>query len=285
MTFRSLFVLLALAVTSATNSLSAQTLFSENWNDTLGSSRWSAPIEVKENAGIAFDGSVDYAFDYSTLGAPPAPNQAGSSTMGVFLETNRTEQTAGDEGESIGILPNSFTLPNTDYQIHADMYLFWNGGSGSTEYGTIGAHHQGSSNAPMRFNVNNGDGIAWQLDTDGDSGTDLLRYEGPGGETGLGGWEAITNGSIPGVPTGPAGSIGVFNQWVELTITSTAGTVEFAVNGFVIDTYDNTGETFTGGTLLLGESDPFNSVNVDNASGLSNGPCSTTSWSRRSLPH
>ncbi len=64
-----------------------------------------------------------------------------------------------------------------------------------------------------------------------------------------------------------------------------AGTVEFAVNGFVIDTYDNTGETFTGGTLLLGESDPFNSVNVDNASGLSNGPCSTTSWSRRSLPH
>ena len=267
MMLRSVFVLLAVTVSP----LCAQTLFSENWDDSLGSGRWSAPIEVQENAGVAFDGAVDYAFDYSTLGAPAAPNQTGGSTTGAFLETNTTDQTLGDEGEAIGILPLGFTLPDTDYQIRADMYLFMNGGGGSTEYATIGTHHQGSANTPMRFNLNNGDGIAWQVDTDGDSGTDLFRYEGPGGETGLGGWESITNGFIPGVPTGSAGTIGVFNQWVEMTITSTSGTVEFAVNSFVIDTYDNTGETFTGGTLLLGQSDPFNSVNVDNGSGLSNG--------------
>lgn len=253
----------------------AQTLFSENWDDGQASVRWSAPIELKENAGINFDGNANYAFDYGLLGIPSAPNSVSSTTTGLFLEANTSEQTAADEGESIGVLPLGFTLPTTDYAIRADLYLFNNQDLGSTEYATLGTHHQGTNNLPHRFSLNSGDGLAWQFDSDGLSVTDLFRYESVVGlsssENSLGGWEDIPNGSISNVPTGDATNLGIQNQWVEIEISSIAGIIEFSINGFVIDSYDNTAEDFDAGTLLLAHSDPFNSVSLDNAAGFSNG--------------
>lgn len=253
----------------------AQTLFSENWDDGQASVRWSAPIELKENAGINFDGNANYAFDYGLLGIPSAPNSVSSTTTGLFLEANTSEQTAADEGESIGVLPLGFPLPTTDYAIRADLYLFNNQDLGSTEYATLGTHHQGTNNLPHRFSLNSGDGLAWQFDSDGLSVTDLFRYESVVGlsssENSLGGWEDIPNGSISNVPTGDATNLGIQNQWVEIEISSIAGIIEFSINGFVIDSYDNTAEDFDAGTLLLAHSDPFNSVSLDNAAGFSNG--------------
>ncbi len=253
----------------------SQTLFSENWDDGQASVRWSTPIEVQENSGINFDGNANYAFDYGLLGIPSAPNSSSSTTRGLFLESNISEQTLGDEGESIGVLPLNFTMPATNYSVRADLYLFNNLGNGATEYATLGVHHQGSNNIPHRFGVNAGDGIAWQIDSDGGSLTDLFRYESSASsaesEISLGEWEDILDGTIPNVPTGTASVLGIQNQWVELEIRSVAGHITFMINGHLIDSYDNSVGDFDAGTILLAHSDPFNSVNLDNGAGFSNG--------------
>ncbi len=258
---------LGAAATLVTGAASAQPLFEENWDDGNGAMRWSAPIETAENDTIPFDGTVDYAFDYSTIGAPSAPNSTGGTTVGVFMETNTVDDGEVDEGESIGIVPLADVDLSGDFVYTADTYVFWNGGGGSTEYATFGVFSGGTA-APLRFGLDAGDGVAWQIDSDGDSGTDILRYENPPitdpatptTEFGLGGYEDIPDGTIPGVPTGDATQIGPFNQWVELKIERAGDTLSFSINGHVIDSIDVAG--VTDGTILIGQSDPFNSVNI-----------------------
>ncbi|MEO1496602.1 MAG: PEP-CTERM sorting domain-containing protein [Planctomycetota bacterium] len=267
------------ALALATVAGAQTTIFSEDWDDGLGADRWSDPLIQLETETLSFDGSVDYNFDYSVI-ASSAPNSAGGSTTGIYMETNTTDDGDVDEGESVGVIPNGFTLPAGDFTFSADLYLFWNGGSGSTEYSIFGVHHQGSDQVSNRFAGNNGDGLSYQVDTDGDSGTDLLRFENDGvinSNSGLAppfgpGWEDIPNGTIPGVPTGATSPIGIANQWVDMEITATGDTIEFKINGVVLDTYANNadGGFFSGGTILIGQSDPFNSTNLDNPQGLSN---------------
>ncbi|MEO1498236.1 MAG: PEP-CTERM sorting domain-containing protein [Planctomycetota bacterium] len=254
---------LAAALGFATASANAQILYTEDFDDSAGATRWSAPIEAQEDPNIAFDGSTDYAFDYSVWSIPASPNGNGS-TIGLFQETNTTDQcptdpncTDSDEGEATGVFSN-YALPSSgSYKVTADLYLFWNGGGGSTEYASFGVGHDGSDNTPLRFGLNDGDGIAWQIDTDGDSGTDIIRFDSVRGQTGLGGYEDIPNGTIPGVPTGATSPIGVANQWVEVAITVTSAGSTFSINDVVIDSW--LGDF--GGSILLGQSDPFNSVN------------------------
>lgn len=276
MTKTTLFSTAALLAGLTAGNAMAATVFSEDWDDGAGASRWSAPLPFQEEPAIAFDGSVDYAFDYSTIGAAPAPGTIGGTTIGVAMETNTTDQcpsgigcTDSDEGEAVAIIPNSFILPAGDYTLTADVYMFWNGGGGSTEYAGIGVHTDAVSGAPLRFGLNTPNGLNWQVDSDGDTGDDIIRYEGGIGQTGLGGYEAIPDGSIPGVVTGPS-KIGPYNQWVTLSIVNSGGNVTFAMNGYVIDSFDNTGGIFSGGSIMLSASDPFNSVNVDDIFGYSN---------------
>ena len=269
---RILSVLVALGLLSGT--VCAQVIFSDDFEDGDGVTRWSAPVVGLETPAIGSDGNVDYAFDYSAISnpfdggnpIPPAPNSAPGTTTGVYITSNNTDNCPGDagcvapandEGDSIGIVSN-FGLPATgNYKVTGDLFLFWNGGGGSTEYTSFGINHQGSDNAPLRFNLNHGDGLAWQVDTDGDSGTDIIRYEGTS-QSGLGGWEDIPNGTIPGVPTGDAVVPGIFSQWVEVEITHANGTSGFRINGALIDHAAN---LFSGGGVLIGHSDAFNSVN------------------------
>lgn len=245
--------------------------FIEDWDDGAGATRWSAPIVAQEDPGIAFDGNVDYAFDYSTIGAPSAPNSTGGSTLGVALQTNLTEQCPSDpgcmgsgEGEGVGIVPLSALadIPAGDFTFTTDLYLHVNGTGGTTEYATVGVFSQGTA-VPLRFGLDSGDGLAWSVDSDGDSPVDILRFENPpGSETSLGGYEDIADGSIPGVPTGMADPVGPFNQWVELEISSVSGIISFLMNGFLLDVFDNTTDTFAGGSLMLGQFDAFDSVNL-----------------------
>ena len=266
-------VLVSLLLIGAT---SAYGQFFEDWDDGNAATRWSAPIETLENPNIAFDGNVDYAYDYSVLGIPSAPNSVGGTTIGVGLETNLTLQTDDTEfeGEGVGIVPLMGDLPDGDFRLTADAYMFWNFESGSTEYLTIGIHSGGTA-APVRFNIDNGDGLAWQFDGEGGSGTDILRFEGPNGsETGLGGWEDFDCATDPfNVGTGcyPGNQVpGPVNRWIEVMVESIGGTVTLSVSGLEIDSYDNTAGNFSGGTLMLGQSDPFDSVNPDDANGNSN---------------
>lgn len=251
---------------------SAQILATETWDDTLGSTRWSSPRISQEDSSLAFDGSVNYAFDYGIMSIPSAPNSPTSDTVGLFLESNKTDQTVSDEGESVGVTLNGFDIPSGNFQVQVDLYLYNNGLTGSTEYATFGVYHSGSNNVPLRFGSSAGDGLAWQLDSDGGSSADLFRFESVGSvEADLGGWEAIPDGTIPSVPTGNAAVVGIQNQWIVLAITSQDDVIEFSLNGHIIDSFDNSTGSFTSGSILLGHSDPFNSVNPDNEFGFSNG--------------
>lgn len=278
------FVLVCLVAISMTSVASAQEIFSEDWDDGNGGMRWSAPIPALETPALGFDGTVDYAFDYSMLGAASAPNSTGGTTIGAAFETNTTDS-PGDEGEGVAIVPLAglADIPAGDFVLNADVYMFWNGTGGSTEYATLGVHSGGTA-SPLRFGLDDGDGLAWQFDGDGDSSTDILRYEDPGaGETSIGEYEDIPDGSIPGVvtcdpsspngpnPCGGSSNVGPVNQWVEMEIESVNGLVSLSMNGFVLDTFDNTGGGLANGTIMIGGSDPFNSVNNDNpGTGLSN---------------
>ena len=280
---RNFVILLSALFLSASTSYGQ---FFEDWDDGAGADRWSAPITALEDPGISFDGSVDYAFDYSSIGAPSAPNSTGGTTIGVAMETNITDQcpddpncTDADEGEGVGIVPLSALgqIPDSDFKLTTDAYMFWNFESGSTEYLSIGVFSQGTA-VPLRFNLDNGDGLAWQFDGEGGSGTDILRFEGPdGSETGLGGWEDFDcdpdftfNIGEPGTCYPGNQTPGPANQWVEVAVESVGGMVTLSVDGLVLDTFDNTAGAFSGGSLMIGQSDPFNSVNPDDALGNSN---------------
>lgn len=267
---------LAAAMVFAVTQAHAQILFSDDFDDGAAAARWTAPIDSQESAPA--DWTVDYAFDYSAvinakgpnigLPIPSAPNSVGGSTTGIYMTANNTDQCPGlacdpiddvNEGESVGIV-SLFDLPaGQNYKVTADVYSFWNGNGGSTEYAAFGVNHDRSDAVPFRFGLDDGSGLAWQADTDGDSGTDIIKFDSSSGQTGLGGWEDIPDGTVPGVSTGAAGEIGLFTGgWVEFEITVANGVSRFSINGAEIDTNSN---PFSGGGVLLSHADPFNSVN------------------------
>ena len=81
---------------------SANVIFSDDFDDGAGQTRWSGPIVALENPLLGWDGTVDYAYDYSGV-AGSAPN-SGGSTIGVAFTSNNTNS-VGDEGEAVGIIP------------------------------------------------------------------------------------------------------------------------------------------------------------------------------------
>ena len=279
--------ILSLALAALFVSSSYAQLFMEDWDDGNGAMRWSDPIVDAENG--TFDGSVDYAFDYSTVGVAPAPNSSGTTT-GLFMEVNTSVQ-EGDQGETVAILADSFTIPAGNFVLTMDAYFNVNNltnpdtgdaPGGSTEYGTFGIFASGptsagdaaiTGDAPFRFGLSDGDGLAWQVTGEGGARDDVIRYLDPGnmntgGETLLGSYDSLPNGTIPGVPTGEGDPTNPFafgpeEQWVEIGLSSINGMVSFSMNGYVFETYDNTGGELNGGTIMLGYSDPFNSVNLD----------------------
>jgi len=289
-------VALCFSIVTLCSSVSAQVIFTETFDDGAAATRWSAPIIEAENG--VFDGSVDFAFDYSSLGVPAAPGGDGS-TLGLFMEVNTTDA-EGDEGESVGTLAGGLTLPDGYFELSMDVY--WNVNNltntdtgeapgGTTEYGLFGVFASGplspddesvNDDIPFRFNLSNGDGLTFSATGEGGAANDIYLFQDPGNagtgsQSALTSYDDIPNGSIPGVPSGagdPANpfAFGPEDQWVEMTITSTGDMVTFAMNGYVFEdaTIDNSAGTYSGGTIMLGYSDPFNSVNLDVGSGPSN---------------
>ena len=279
------FIITTLLLSYFASAATAQTLFTEDWDDGMGAMRWIAPVVESETG--AFDGTVDFAFDYSTLGVASAPGSAGT-TVGLFMEVNTSDVGDVDEGESVGTLPTGFTLPTGDFFLTMDVY--WNVNNltnpttsespgGTTEYGIFGVFASGplspadegvNDDIPFRFGLSNGDGLAWTATGEGGAADDVIRFEDPGNadtgsQIGLGSYDDIPDGTIPGVPTGTGGvlTFGPEDQWVEIGISSVGGMVSFSMNDYIFDTFDNTAGTFSGGTIMLGYSDPFNSVNLD----------------------
>lgn len=280
---RLLFLGLVATMIFVASQADAQVLFSDDFDDGNAAARWSAPIVGLEDPNIGPDSTVEYNFDYSAvlnangpnfgLSVPPAPNGDGVSTTGIFMTANNTDQcpadpncTDGDEGEAVGIVSN-FELPaGSNYSVQADVYAYWNNGGGSTEYTTIGINHDRSNNVPLRFEINGGSGIAWAATGDGDTTSDLVRFNSNGYGGVIGNDDIFADyqtdfapGDVPGTSIGEPVPGGIFGTWVEMEITYIDGISTLTFNGTVIDVVSN---PFSGGGILLAHADAFNSVNL-----------------------
>jgi hypothetical protein len=252
-------------------------LFSEDFNDGNAATRWSTAVQTESTAlpTTGPDGSVNFAFDYSTLGVPSAPG--GSGTIGAFIQVNNTDQ-QGDEGETYIIFPNGQSFSG-NFALTADMFVWNDGGAsgaGTTELGMVGAFlNNGDPVAPYQWGTRGGP-LAWIYSGEGGSTADLATFtEGNATSTGYAplptppgaDYNAVAAGSIPGFETGVSGAGGpagdnASGSWVKVRIESVGSTINWYLNGALINSYDNSSGFYTAGNIFLGATDPFNSVNA-----------------------
>ncbi|MCA9234899.1 MAG: hypothetical protein KDA44_05485 [Planctomycetales bacterium] len=266
--FRAALVLGGAIALAASSAARAQ-YFADDFDDLGAATRFSAPIFSAETGVI--DGTVDYAFDYGTLGVPSAPRSVGGTTIGLGIAVNNTDDPV-DEGEAVGVRPLIGSLP-TNYRVVVDAFIYYASGGGSSEHAVLGVNGDGAS-VPFTFVPGGGgqfyhiphnsglsntayaddyyrvaDGVVTKL-YDGDSGTVF-----PDPET-LGifpdGTDPLFND--PGFPG---------NQWMTLQLVKTGSTLEMKIDGVLIDTYD-IGAGATTGDIVLAGADIFNSANPTN---------------------
>ena len=263
---------LALLALAAISPARAQTVFMDDFGDGFAASRWSVAVQTEATAlsSTGPDGSVNFNFDYSTLGVPAAPG--GSDTIGAFIQVNNTNQ-EGDEGETYVIYPNGQNFSG-NFVLTADMFV-WNdlgqSGGGTTELGMAGAFLDNADPvAPYQWGTRGGP-LAWIYSGEGGSTADLAVFkEGNATATGymaISDYNAWPADSIPGFETGVAGSGGPApddspnGSWVKVRVESAGSTINWYLNGALVNSYDNSGGFYTSGNIFLGTTDPFNSVN------------------------
>ncbi len=158
---------LLVAAVSSSSAFGATTLFSENF-DTDPSANWTV------NDGPT-DFTVDWQFDYSTIGIPEAPNSTGTTpTTGLKMTANEFFATFG----GFSVSPTGLDLSGqSDYVL---KYDFWHnfhgpapgGGSGTTQISYAGILTSGTSaNYPGTV-----DGVFFAETLDGGSSADWRAY-------------------------------------------------------------------------------------------------------------
>lgn len=111
---------------------SGQVLFADDFDSGQSFFLWSA------NQGGGTDSSADFAFDYSQLGIPSAPNSSGGSTIGLKFVVNPSANVF--QGISASPIDQHFT---GDFEIRLDLWMnfvgpFPGGGNGSTQMASFG---------------------------------------------------------------------------------------------------------------------------------------------------
>ena len=257
----------------------AQVLFEDDFN-TDTSANWTvlSGTNADEN-DAAYDAAledftVDFAFDYSTRGIPPAPNNGDNSTRGVKISVNNNDNTAGSEGMGVNLFPAKQNFSG-NYALRVDMWINYNGpaggGTGSTEHAIFGMNQSGEqvgwSTAPT------GDGVWFGVDGEGGSSSDYYCFEAddtgtvsdlPPDLTGLIG-KNITHPVYQFLFPAPAfetqGAPG--KNWVSVEIRQKDDVLSWVMNGMVIASRPVSDEFFgvrTEGTVMLGYMDLFNSI-------------------------
>lgn len=252
-------------------------LFADDF-DTDTSAEW--------NVNLAHEGAstADFAFDYSLVGIPPAPNTTGGTTSGLRLAANNGFEPVFT-GISVSPEGEGFT---GDYRLIFDMWLNYNGpletgGTGSTMALSAGigatgetAQFPGSSVEGVLFGVTGegGSGSDWRAYTDvgaplpADSGVYAAGTEGslnhshPYYEP-FGGYEAPADQLLfypSQTGRSPAGTAGM--AWHEVAITKRGDTITWAVDNLPIATVDVSGKEIST-NIFLGFFD-INTTQTDN---------------------
>jgi len=264
---------------------SAQTLLSDDFSTGASSVNYAV---VTTDATSSFP---TFAYDYSALGIPSAPNSGNGSTLGLKLDANFSAPNAAE-----GLTLHTIASPSGDYRVKFDAWLnvngpFPDGGSGSTNYLTAGVGGDGATNnfvANTGFggwtavNGENGSGIDYRLYKDATlQGVATAQYAAgtaANARNGLNGYydslgsvdvsnfpaQGANNGGPPQqTGTSFAGSFGMEWHVVELVVDADGGSagaasVQWIIDGLLIGTLDAgaNGAFTSNGRVTLGYSDP-----------------------------
>lgn len=227
--------------------LTAQVLYSENFNDGLAAGRWNALEEGDNNTP---DIDVSLAFNYSTLGIGAAPH--GTGTIGAKLDTN-ISGAGGAEG--VNIFPNGQSFSG-DFVLRFDAWARVQGDPANSSEDYLG----GINASGMRVNwlsigSSSSDGVFYGASGDGGNinGFDYVRYVGNlnGDPTATPLHEhndAVSQAAFPSSNGTPQ------NQWASFEVEQVNGVITWRMNGITFDKMTNT-SAFTSGNIFLGHQD------------------------------
>jgi T5SS/PEP-CTERM-associated repeat protein len=252
----------------------AITLYSDNF-DTNSSANWIINQGASNNAAT-------FAFDYSVVGIPAAPN-SGGTTLGLKLEANKPGTTGSITGISVSPLGQSFF---GDYVLRADVWMnfpgpFPAGGTGSTQITGMGVMTAGAATQHSAAGAAI-DSIFFGATGDGQTTADYRVYSPAASSNGYqpasGVFAAGTSAGVQNASTSyysqfsgttaPAAQTSLYPtqtgtvstgapgmSWRDLRITKTGNTVRWHIDNLLIATVDTSSVTFGGNNFLLNQYD------------------------------
>lgn len=256
------------AVTAAfVTTTPAQVPWNYDFDGGTGATAWTAVQSLA-------DSSANFAFDYSTIGIPSAPNSVGGTTIGMSFLAN---QSAGVQ-QGISASPNGMSFTG-DFILRFDMWLNYNGplnggGNGSTQigsfgWGTSGAAAQWAGSSSSIMFGGSGDGgttfdyrvyrnnalllpssgvYAAGTGTSPDARNNTHPYYAVfGGEAAPAAQEALYAGQT-GVTD--AGTLGF--AWRDVVVQKEGTILTWTVDGHLIATADSAGATLSGNNIFFG---------------------------------
>ncbi len=259
------------------------TVFSDNF-DVNSSANWTLSTSSTTNNRATF------AYDYSGIGIPSAPNSTNGTTKGLRFEANLSATNVA----ALNASPNGQHFGG-DYRLHFDMWINVNGplpggGNGSTEevtagIGTAGGHVQWSGSG---INTN-ADGVWFTVDGDGGVATnsttqgDFMAYNGTNPLAAAAGnycdtsalartWADTNYANVfPGGQTPPAYQVSTYAQqtgalkvgtvglaWRDVVVNKTGNVITYFIDGLQIASVTNA--TLSASNIFVGYWDPFSSV-------------------------
>jgi hypothetical protein len=252
----------------------AAVLFSDDL-DVDTSANWT--IRFGANNGI-YDADVRWGFDYSTLTPPipPAPNSPGS-TLGVFLQVNRTDPSANGTA-GINLYPGRTFSGN--FALRADMYLSYDTTpAGSTEHALLGLNHSGLltnratiTTANASGNARGGDGVWAAIGTDASNSRDWSAYYATNADSVPHLYTNRSAFSVAGLLSAPpyalAGAPGNRSAsgtktWAEMELGQSNNVITLKVNNSVVYSFPNP-SGFVSGDIMIGHNDQADSIGSTN---------------------
>ena len=282
---------IGLIIAMQSSALAGEIIFSDGF-DQDSSADW---IVQEDSQSETPDATVIFGHDYSkdifkltrgatteTLTVPKNPFDSGENTLGLKLFVNSDEEPAA---ASVSLFPKNIDVQG-DHSLRFEMFMSYNGpaggGTGSTEFATMGVGHSGELVASL---VNNaavdGDGTFFAVTGEGGASRDFRAYVGDGfsvpefldeqtarvGFTdmdgdGIGEYNAFVGGPMARVfPFPPHETQGVPGKgWVRAEVRKVGDTVSWILNGQIIATLTDDQVLSDGNRVMIGYSDPFSSI-------------------------
>ncbi len=280
-----------LVAASLFSAFGGEILFSDDF-DRDTSADW---IVIDESLDAVPDATVIFAHDYSsdmfqltrgaaseTLPVPKNPFDSGDTSLGLKVFVNSDEEPVE---ASVSLFPKDLSAEG-NYALRFEMFMSYNGpafgGSGSTEFATMGVGHSGDLVAFLDGNAAvDGDGTFFAVSGEGGSSRDYRAYVGDGSSVpefldeqgarvgftdmdgdGVGEYNAFGGGPLERVfPLPPHETKGAPGKgWVQVEVRIVDGAVSWLMNGQIIATISADQALIDGNRVMIGYSDPFSSI-------------------------